>query len=459
MEERIRARIRRADGRRRVNSKECMVKIFCSVGEPSGDLHGANLIRALRQRVPQLECRGFGGPRMAAAGCQLVADLTAYAVMGLTPALLHLPQFWRFYRQARCELRRQRPDAVVLIDYPGFNWWIARAARAEGIPVFYYGVPQMWAWASWRVRKMRRLVDHALCKLPFEVDWFRERGCQATYVGHPYFDQLAEQAWDRQFIRRWRDRGGPLVLILPGSRMQEVTRNLPWFLNTASRIRKRMPSARFAVASFNDRQAHVARQLVAASELPAEILVGRTGELIQASRCCLACSGSVSLELLYFTKPSLIMYRTSRLALSLARRLFLRVRYITLVNLLGAAHPFLSRGERYDPLAAQAEAVPLPEYLTSTDPAFAMAERVVGWLQDETGYAARVARLDELKACYARTGASGTAADYVVRALQTPASLPARGEQEGAHPGNAVPSRPGSPESLPDHPPKNQSRA
>jgi lipid-A-disaccharide synthase len=156
------------------------MQIFFSVGEPSGDLHGANLIRELKKSAPGVECVGFGGPKMQAAGAKLHADLTQFAVMFFVRVLLNLHRFWFLYRRAKRYFRDQRPDAVVLIDYPGFNWWIARAARRYGIPVFYYGAPQMWAWGSWRVTKMRRLVNHTLCKLPFEAVWYNERGCPAT---------------------------------------------------------------------------------------------------------------------------------------------------------------------------------------------------------------------------------------------------------------------------------------
>src|SRR5688500_16117219 len=137
--------------------------IFFSVGEPSGDLHGANLIRALKQRCPGVECVGFGGPKMQEAGCRLHTDLTALAVMWFLRVLLNIRVFLRLLGDARRYFRTERPDAVVLIDYPGFNWHVARAAKAEGIPVFYYSPPQIWAWANWRVKKMRRDVDHVLC--------------------------------------------------------------------------------------------------------------------------------------------------------------------------------------------------------------------------------------------------------------------------------------------------------
>ncbi len=139
--------------------------IFFSVGEPSGDLHGANLIRQLRQRCPGIEVVGYGGPKMAEAGCRLHADLTALAVMWFARVLINLHKFWGLVSRADRYFRHHRPDAVVLIDYPGMNWWIARRAKVHGIPVFYYTPPQIWAWARWRVKKMRRLVDHVLCSL------------------------------------------------------------------------------------------------------------------------------------------------------------------------------------------------------------------------------------------------------------------------------------------------------
>lgn len=401
------------------------MNIFFSVGEPSGDLHGANLIRQLQQQAPHVKCTGFGGPRMAAAGCHLLADLTELAIMWFLRVFLNLHRFWWYYRMAKRYFREHRPDAVVLIDYPGFNWWIARAANSHQIPVFYYGVPQMWAWAPWRVRKMRRLVDHVLCKLPFEAQWFQQRGCQATYVGHPYFDQLAEQVLDQGFVAELDRESGPLITILPGSRTQEVLGNLPWFLKTAGLIQRRVPEARFAIASFNERQAEIACRMVVDAALDAQVFVGRTPELIQASECCLACSGSVSLELLYYAKPSLILYWAKRFGLSVATRWFIKVRFITLVNLLAARDPFLPPGQRYDQTEASGDNVPLPEYLTCEDPSRAMADRIVRWLNDDTLYQRRRKQLLDLKRQHVDTGASRTAAAYVLRVLNGPALVPA----------------------------------
>jgi lipid-A-disaccharide synthase len=196
------------------------------------------------------------------AGCRLHTDLTALAVMWLGRVLLNLHKFWGLVSRADRYFRHHRPDAVVLIDYPGFNWWIARRAKAHGIPVFYYAPPQIWAWASWRIKKMRRFVDHVLCSLPFEEQWYRERGCHATFVGHPYFDEVRRQQLDPRFMEEQRQQAGSLVTILPGSRTQEVQQNLRWFLKTAALIRDQVPNVRFAIASFKPHQAEFARQLV-----------------------------------------------------------------------------------------------------------------------------------------------------------------------------------------------------
>lgn len=403
------------------------MKIFFSVGEPSGDLHGANLIRELKRRTSHLECVGYGGPRMAAAGCQLHEDLTKLAVMFLLRVLLNLHQFWLLWRRADAYFHEHRPDAVVLIDYPGFNWWIARSAKRHGIPVFYYGVPQMWAWAGWRVKKMRRLIDHVLCKLPFEADWFQARGCHATYVGHPYFDEVCQRQLDVEFVETMR-RHGPLVAILPGSRSQEVISNLPWFLRAAARVTEQVPHARFAVASFNEKQAAVARQLVQEFQLPIEVFVGRTPELIEAAYCCVACSGSVSLELLYHEKPTIILYYVGRLT-HVVQRFFLNVRYITLVNLLATKDAFKDSVRRkknngQDSELPERESVPFPEFLTSQDQSAAIAAQIVDWLAHPSDYVARVFQLQQLKRDFAHPGASSSAAEYILTALKSGHSAP-----------------------------------
>jgi lipid-A-disaccharide synthase len=336
--------------------------------------------------------------------------------MWFARVLVNIHKFWNLASRADRYFRHHRPDAVVLIDYPGFNWWIARRAKAHGIPVFYYGAPQLWAWASWRVRKMRRLVDHVLCKLPFEEAWYTERGCNATYVGHPYFDQLRAEQLDAAFLEEQQRAGRPLVAILPGSRTQEVQNNFAALLKAARIVHGKVPKVRFAVAAFKQSQAEMIRAQVAGSDLPIQVHVKRTAELIHAADCAMAVSGSVSLELLYHTTPSVILYRISRLAF-FVQKFFRRVRYITLVNLLTSDDLFPQRVGVYDPIDPKDAAVLMPEYLSCSDKSQQIAGHVVEWLAAPNTRAVRVRQLAELKQVVANGGASCRAADYLLEIL------------------------------------------
>ena len=229
-----------------LQARQERMTIFFSAGEPSGDLHGANLIRQLRRLRPEVKCVGYGGPEMAAAGCELHADLTVLAVMWFLRALLNLHKFLALASRADRYFRHQRPDAVVLIDYPGFNWWIARRAKAHGIPVFYYCPPQIWAWGSWRIKKMRRSVDHVLCALPFEATWFRRNGCRATFVGHPFFDEVRRLSCrpSRRALRPPSDAGSRCAAPPPPS-ADPTCRS-----RTAARRARRTPAARASAVRF-----------------------------------------------------------------------------------------------------------------------------------------------------------------------------------------------------------------
>ena len=304
----------------------------------------------------------------------------------------------------------------MLIDYPGFNWWVARAAKRESIPVYYDGAPQMWAWAPWRVHKMRRLVNHVLCKLPFEEDWFRSRGCQATHVGHPYFDEMASQVLDVDFLRSQNRDASPLVTILPGSRTQEVTSNLRQFFKAARHVHQACPSARFAVAAFNERQAQIIRGVADQFEFPIQVHVGRTPELIHLAHCCMACSGSVSLELLFHEKPTVILYAISPIAFA-AQRVMKQCKYITLVNLLASGNPFPRDLSTFDPDAPDAEKVPYPEYLTFRDVSQRIAAHLVNWLENPDERGAKLAQLRGLKQRYAHPGATQSAARFLTNAF------------------------------------------
>jgi lipid-A-disaccharide synthase len=392
------------------------LKIFFSVGEPSGDIHGANLIRQLKARCPEIEIVGYGGPQMAAAGCELHEDLTTFAVMWFARVFANIKTFLGLLKRAKRYFREEKPDAVVMIDYPGFNWWIARHAKAAGIPVFYYTPPQIWAWATWRVKKMRKFVDHVLCSLPFEKQWYYERGCDATFVGHPFFDEVRRLEFDEEFLAKYKQQNGPLVVILPGSRTQEVTQNVRWFLKAAGLIREKVPQARFAMACFKAHQADIARRELEATGLPIEIHVGKTPELMHLADCAMAVSGSVSLELLYHTTPTVILYHVSRLGYEV-QKYFRKVKYITLVNLLSTGKLYTGDIEPYDPSQPDAEKVLFPEYLTCEDKSPQLAGHIIEWLTQPERRTARVEQLKKLRADVAHGGASSRAAEYILGVL------------------------------------------
>jgi lipid-A-disaccharide synthase len=391
------------------------MRIFFSVGEPSGDLHGANLIAELRKRS-SIDAAGLGGPKMNAAGCDLLRDMSDLALMGLFPVLAKLPEFLRLKKQVAQAFDHLRPDAVVLIDYPGFNWHVARLAKQRGIPVFYYGLPQLWAWATWRVKKVQRYVDHALCKLPFEEAWFREQGCNATYVGHPYFDELQHQQLDEAFVRQMSPTGSRLVTLLPGSRNQEVKYNLPDLLSAATKIKRACPDVRFAIASYNEPQANAARAMASSTGLAADIFFSRTPELIAAADCCLACSGSVSLELLYHATPAIINYRVGWLTYQVVRHL-MNARYITLVNLLASQQPL---GPSATPRRSNQppDTALFPEFPTWRDCSDQIASHAVSWLTNEPSRQQVIRQLHSLRDNLATGGASARAAEYIIAALQ-----------------------------------------
>jgi lipid-A-disaccharide synthase len=373
------------------------MRIFISAGEPSGDLHGANLARHLQELHPGVECVGFGGERMEAAGCRLLYPLSRLAVMWFLRVLANAPRFLSLLSRADRYFRHHRPDAVVLIDYPGFHWWLARRAHFHGIPVFYFVPPQLWAWAGWRVKKMQRFVDHVLCTLPFEVDWYGRRGVDAHFVGHPYFDELRLQQLDADFVARQGQAGGLVVALLPGSRTQEVTRNLPTLVRAVALIHEGCPAARFLVASFKEEQRQLADAALRGSGLPVETHVGRTPEIIHLAHACVAVSGSVGLELLYHGKPSAVVYRVGRLDLAVARRV-MTTRYISLVNLLAGKELF-------------------PEFLTDRCEAEAVAGHVLRWLNEPAEYEARCHELAELRQRVGEPGACARAAAFVLGRL------------------------------------------
>ncbi|MCA9130675.1 MAG: lipid-A-disaccharide synthase [Planctomycetales bacterium] len=310
-------------------------KIFISAGEPSGDLHAAKLLSSLAQLAPDTSFRGFGGSELNDAGCQLDFELTKLAVMGFVEVLPKLREFFRVADIASDVFANDRPDAVVLVDFPGFNWHIAKRAKKYDIPVFYYLPPQLWAWGAWRLKKMRATVDHVMCHLPFEQQWYEQRGIDVDYVGHPFFDDVANRQLDTRFTRKWSAFDGVQVAVLPGSRTREVTSIWPMQLAVIREIARRHPKTRFLVACLRDRHCLWCRQQLTSldSELNIEFFVGRTSEIIDVADCSLMKSGSVSLEMMARGTPSVVVYHVGRIFYLISRSLT-DVTSMTLPNMI-----------------------------------------------------------------------------------------------------------------------------
>lgn len=378
--------------------------IFFSVGEPSGDLHAAKLVADLRRRVPDVRCTGFGGPQMEGAGCQLLHRLTDLAVMGILDVIPLLGRFAVLLWQARRWLSENRPDAVVLVDFPGFNWWVARLAKRRGIPVFYYMPPQLWAWAPWRIRKMRKFVDQVLCGLPFEQQWYHDRGMPARLVGHPFFDEAAERQLDGDFLceQAASEPGTQTIGILPGSRNYEIQMNFDVQLQAMRALCERHPRVRFLVACYREEHRRQCEQRLrdAGLDLPIRFFVGRTAEIIELADMCLMVSGSVSLELLARHTPAVVIYRVGRLHHWIGQ-LVITCPYITLTNLI-AGKPLM------------------PEFVIPDaidEPVAQITGILSGWLNDAVSRDAVVGELRQLSARVAVPGATRRCAEAVLEAL------------------------------------------
>ena len=378
------------------------MKIFFSVGDPSGDQHAAHLISELQSRDSTVECMGFGGPMMQDAGCRLDFQLTDLAVMGFFRVLPLIQKFRGLVKLAKAQFERERPDAVVLVDFPGFNWWIARAAKSLGIPVFYYCPPQLWAWASWRIKKVKRFVDHVLACLPFEAEWYQQRGVPAVCVGHPFFDEVAEKKLDAEFMLAQHAGEERRIAILPGSRTHEVHSNFPIQVAVMRSLSQEFPDARFLVASFKESQRAYCEQYLRdhAPHLPVDLHVGKLSEILEVSECCLMVSGSVSLEVLARGVPAIVQYHCDRLFAFLVRPL-ITCKYMSLPNLVAGR-------------------ILMPEYLIIGSPTKQIAQisaHLQSWLSNPMTLARAAKPMLELRDELVRTGATANAARVILERL------------------------------------------
>ena len=312
------------------------LRVGIIAGESSGDNIAADLIAAIRERVPDAVFTGIAGPRMQAAGCASLAPMEQLSVMGLAEVLSHLPGLLALRRRMCRHFITERPDIFIGVDAPDFNLALERRLKQAGIPVLHYVSPSVWAWRQYRVRKIAASTDCILTLFPFEERFYHDHNVQARFVGHPLADRIADSV-DRQQAREHLqfDHAGALVALLPGSRLGEVRRLAPDFIRAAVWCAGQRPDLRFVVPLATPRCRQAFEQALAevGADRPLTLLDGQGLEAMAAADAVLLASGTATLECLLLKRPMAVAYRVAPLTYQLARRL-VRTRYFSLPNLL-----------------------------------------------------------------------------------------------------------------------------
>ena len=311
-----------------------MTKIFLSAGEASGDLHGGAIIKELLALDPQVEVFGMGGEAMRKAGGEIIFDMKEYSVMGFVEILSALPKFFALRQAFRKVLEERKPDCFVTIDYPEFNMRVAKVAKELHIPVLSYIPPSAWVWRRGRAVTVGRLVDKVACIYPFAYDVYKAAGANAEFVGNPLVD-IVEPHLTREAAlgKAGKTPGRPLVLLLPGSRVKEITAVLPVMLEAVGIIRADLPQADFILQKAPTIDQELLQGLIASSGEKVKIVEGDSYDMMSVADVALATSGTVTLEAALCGIPSVICYKASPLSVAIAKRV-INIKYIGLPNIL-----------------------------------------------------------------------------------------------------------------------------
>ncbi len=309
-------------------------RIVIVAGEASGDLHAAQVVRELLRRAPQLSVEGIGGDRMREAGVRLHAHSSDLAVVGLAEVAVRLPALLRAYRSMTHLLRDTPPDLLMLVDFPDFNLLLARRACRQQIPVLYFIGPQVWAWRTGRIRSLARLVRRLMVILPFEEAFYRRRGIEALYVGHPLLDRLSPSPpMDAARRRLGLEQTASVLGVLPGSRVGEITRHLPLLLEATGQLLTSRSDLRVIIAAAEGIPLDLIGSYLKQAASSARVVQGRAHEVMAASDLILVASGTATLEAAIIGTPMVIVYRLAFLSWLLGR-LLIRVPFIGLPNLV-----------------------------------------------------------------------------------------------------------------------------
>ncbi|MFH1487511.1 MAG: lipid-A-disaccharide synthase [Pseudomonadota bacterium] len=328
--------------------KENLVLIIA--GEASADLHGSNLVMALRKMAPEIGFRGIGGEQMRAAGVDILIPSADMAVVGLTEVFAKLPTIAKAFFRLKAVLKHQRPDLLILIDYPDFNIHLARSAKRLGIPVLYYISPQVWAWRKGRVKKLAARVDQMAVILPFEESFYRKHGLTVDYVGHPILDAVPAPCSRSEAIGKLGLEGAnPVLGLLPGSRRDEVNNLLPLMVKAAGLLASRCPDLKCVLPVASTISPDLVQSMTA--KACPEIKLTHQGVYQALAACDLAfvASGTATLETAMMEVPMIVTYRVSPISYRIGK-MVIRVPHIALVNLVA--------GEEIVPEIIQDEVTP-----------------------------------------------------------------------------------------------------
>jgi lipid-A-disaccharide synthase len=308
--------------------------ILIVAGEVSGDLHASRVVRAVKARSPETVFWGIGGDELRAEGVELLQHTDQMSVMGFVEVLKQYRFFKGVFKQVLVEIDRRKPDAALLVDYPGFNLRLAAELKKRGVMVYYYISPKVWAWNKKRIPKMARIIDRLMVIFPFEVDVFKGTGLQVDFVGNPLVAQIDE------FISRdWKKlpwQSGRRIALLPGSRRQEIERILPSMLAAAKKLEVRFSDLSFMIASPNARiEKMVNEQILHCLEKPArlDVICGNARELMRQAEAAIVTSGTATLETALIGTPHILVYKTSAFNYWLGRSI-IKITHLGLVNII-----------------------------------------------------------------------------------------------------------------------------
>lgn len=308
------------------------MKYYIVAGEASGDLHGANLMKALKERDPQAEFRCWGGDLMEAAGGDLVKHYRDLAFMGYWEVFIHLNTILRNIRICETDILLYEPDVLVLVDYPGFNLRVAEFAKEHGIKVCYYISPQIWAWKKKRIKKIKQYVDEMMVILPFEEKFYADNGMRVNYVGHPLLDAVSKDLHDSEEVKSFRERNGlddrEIIALLPGSRKQEIRDILPQML----RMVELFPKYQFVISQVSWQPKALYDKYV--KDTPVKLTLGSAYPLLANAKAAIVASGTATLETAMIGTPQVVCYAGSEISYLIAKHLISGINYISLVNLI-----------------------------------------------------------------------------------------------------------------------------